>query len=147
MRLVAGMGTVALGAVVAFSSGASSAPREKLVFHAPLAKAQFHGVDSSPDGPWGDYVVTELVFFKNGRKAGHLEANCFTTATSPIRQLCHGVARIKGRGLLSVADIDGQAGQPGTSPITGGSGDFRDATGIFKLEFAKRAATLTFNID
>lgn len=140
-RLVATASLVALLAVslVVFqwtSAGAKTTLRFKIDF----PNSAFEEDDSGPV-----HIHTgDFLFRKGGDPAGHLGFHCIEISESPPRDVCHGIAKIKGKGQISVSGIQaaGEGGSPRlNAAVNGGTGAFKGARGVLKFDFREGTAT------
>lgn len=145
---------VALGCLVVLAAGTvimlqpSAGAGQTLKYRLSFRTGEFDNIDADDNGfgDAGDYEVGEFGLKKNGEVEGHLNFNCLQTSDQPPRDLCWAAARIEGKGTLIIADVEKSGDSPSTVvAITGGTGAFRGASGVARLDF--RDGFVTFEID
>lgn len=147
--LAAGCLAVLVGGVIFTvlpSAGAGQTLRYRIAFRA----GEFYEIDVNENGNAddpGDSEVGEFPLKKHGEVEGHFNFQCVKTAVSPRRNLCSAGIKITGKGSIILADVEkgGEGETTAIVAITGGTGAFRGASGIARLDF--RNGVVTFEID
>lgn len=104
----------------------------------------FVDVGEAGDSP-GDYgVFRDHLSSANGNKhVGVIHVQCIEAYASQ----CRGSARLAGRGQITFDGITPAHVDPDRFAITGGTGEFVDVGGVFKVEFpSENYALLTFTL-
>jgi hypothetical protein len=104
----------------------------------------FVDVGEKGDSP-GDYgVFRDALTSANGKKhVGVIHVQCIEAYASH----CRGSARLGGRGQITFDGITPTPVDPDRFAITGGTGEFVDVGGVFKVEFPSfEYALLTFTL-
>lgn len=146
---------VALGCLVVLAAGTvimlqpSAGAGQTLKYRlTSFRTAEFDEIDADDNGfgDAGDYEVGEFGLKKNGDLAGHFNFECLQTSDQPPRDLCWAGIRIEGKGTVIIADVERSGGNAGIIvAITGGTGAFRGASGIARIDF--RDGFVTLEID
>lgn len=110
---------------------------------------EFFAHDDNGDGDsddLGDYEIGSFVLKKGGEKVGHLNFRCDVTEVSPPRDLCWTAIRIKGKGQVIAHGSQAANSESFTGAITGGTGAYRGAGGVIKIDFGRKSF-LTIDTD
>ena len=106
----------------------------------------FTFVDTGEEGDSpGDYGVfrDHLASANGNRHVGVIHVQCIEAYASQ----CRGSARLAGRGQITFDGITPSRVDPDRFAITGGTGEFVDVGGVFKVEFPSNDyALLTFTL-
>ena len=144
MKLVAVLALLAIVGGVTLIAVGPAGSAETLRFRIAFRLSEFHEIDNNndgdPDDP-GDQETGGLVLKKRGDKAGHLNFICVKSEARPPRDLCWGTIRITGKGTVTVHG-SGPNDARFVAAITGGTGAYRGASGVFELNFRDPSATL-----
>jgi hypothetical protein len=124
------------------------AASETLTFNIDFRKAESTDVDANNSGKddVGDYFTGEFLLDKGGQTRGFLEFVCHHTSAHPKRDHCVGTARIAGRGQIALQGPQASNVDKFVGPITGGTGDFQNASGTVYLDFTDDPAKATFRV-
>lgn len=87
-------------------------------------------------------VTGSFLLKRGGERAGHLNFVCTGTQESPRRDVCWGAIRVKGKGLIIVHGGQSESNEKPIVAITGGTGAYRGAAGVAKLNFRDGVATI-----
>ncbi|MGH2756582.1 MAG: hypothetical protein ACRDI3_02205 [Actinomycetota bacterium] len=139
------LGVVAAVVIVPLTASA----QQTLRFHIAFRASEFHEVDANDDGDQddaGDAEVGNFVLKRGGEKEGHMNFHCISAGAHPPRDLCWATAQITGKGTITLHGLGPAEANKFLGAITGGTGAYRGATGVFKLDFGRRS-TATFEID
>jgi hypothetical protein len=153
MRKLGGFAAIAVTATLIATllplAGAGAQGGRTLKYSAPYRELQQTEVDATGDGDLGagDYFVGGFVLRRGGRARGHVEFRCDIVTTNPERELCHAVAHIDGFGELVLDDVSNAGKLTQKVAITGGTGQFGDASGNAFLDFrGSNRAYFTFHV-
>lgn len=136
-----------LGTIIVAAWPATAA--ETLRFRIAFGASEFHEIDGNGDGDSDDPTDQEVgnfVLKRGGEREGHLNFHCMQTQASPPRDLCWATIQITGKGTVTVHGSSATEGERFIGAITGGTGAYRSAEGVFKLNFGRRS-TITLEID
>lgn len=130
--------------VAAWPASAQETERYRIAFRL----GEFHEIDNNGDGDSddpGDQETGSFVLKKSGDKAGHLNFICVNSQASPPRDLCWATIRITGKGTVTIHGSGANQANTFLGAITGGTGAYRGASGVFEINFRK--GTITLRID
>lgn len=131
--------------VSAWPATAEETERYRIAFRL----SEFHEIDNNGDGDSddpGDQETGGFLLKKGGDKAGHLNFICVNSEESPPRDLCWATIRITGKGTVTIHGSGANNADTFLGAITGGTGAYRGASGVFELDFGRRS-TVTLRID
>lgn len=141
---------VALGALAAVASVPMVASAEQtLKFRIAFRVSEFHELDQNGDGDTddaGDSEVGNFVLKRGGERRGHLNFHCLQTQDHPPRDLCWATIQVTGKGAVTVGGSQASNANTFIGSITGGTGAYRGASGVFKIKFG-RTSIVTLEID
>jgi hypothetical protein len=102
-------------------------------------------IDVGEPGPSpGDILVGRADLFKKGKKAGFARFTCIFNVGTGVQ--CTNHAHLFGRGqIVSQQSGDPTKGPIVIEPITGGTGEFRNARGQVRVDFSE-GLRLTFRV-
>lgn len=142
LALLAIVGGITLIAVT--PAGGAETLRFRIAFRA----SEFYEIDNNGNGDAGDPGDQETGSFllkKGGEKAGHLNFICVNSEAHPPRDLCWATIRITGKGTVTIHGSGKNDANRFLGAITGGTGAYRGASGVFELNF--REPDITLRID
>ena len=149
MRRVVGVAFVAVivGGLVAPAYAA--APNKFFTPYNKIDGSAFKHVDAGTVGvsEVGDADYGSWPLYSHGKNYGHFNFKCERIVAHPKRDLCTAAMRIKKRGLVTFQTITkGSDAETLQIPVTGGTGDFKNASGTFTLEFARHGIHMKLNL-
>lgn len=101
-----------------------------------VSLADYHVHDARPDGPsWGDTSTHVARLFHQGERVGQEVSRCAVFRTPNKKRLgqqCVLTWTLRGRGQLTMQGVDTSRRPGETRAITGGTGEFRSASGVVK---------------
>lgn len=131
VALVAAIATVTL-----LSALRTAGAAETLRFRIDFQNSEFSEFEDPHMG------TGSLLLKRSGERAGHLNFVCTGTQESPKREICWGAIRVTGKGLIIVHGSQSAGSERPTVAITGGTGAYRGASGVAKLDFKDGVATI-----
>jgi hypothetical protein len=140
--------TVAIAGLLVFAL-ASPAIADTTKYRIAFRVSEFYEHDDNGDGDAddpGDYEVGSFVLKKGGERVGHLNFHCDVTQSSPPRDLCWTAIRITGKGQVIAHGAQASQADHFVGAITGGTGAYRGASGVIKLDF-DNSPMLTIDTD
>lgn len=140
--LLAIVGGITLIAVT--PAGGAETLRFRIVFRA----SEFYEIDNNGNGDSddpGDQETGSFVLKKGGDKAGHFNFICVNSEAHPPRDLCWATVRVTGKGTVTIHGSGANNADRFVGAITGGTGAYRGASGVFELAF--RDPSLTLRMD
>lgn len=151
-RIVKAAVTLALvsivGGIVLIAAGPAGGA-ETLRFRVSFRGGEFHEIDNNTDGDvedGGDQETGSFLLKKGGEKAGHMNFICTNSQESPPRDLCWATVRVTGKGTVTIHGTGANNTDTFRGAITGGTGAYRSATGVFELDFG-RTSSITLRMD
>ena len=152
---------IVLGVVAVAATGIAAIPlahsqgSNRETFTLTSKDSQSHEADidadnSGGDSP-GDYFVGHQPLFRGGRNAGRLIDHCDVIQVGErfFQGRCNGTFHVDGRGNLEVSGVftfSQHHGGGGGFSITGGTGDFRDASGRMSFVGRQHGSKFTFHV-
>ncbi|MDQ3877399.1 MAG: hypothetical protein M3290_03505 [Actinomycetota bacterium] len=156
MLVVALMAAAAVGASLAFvlpSSAAGGTKHKEFTLYEKSKKDHEYTADQGESGfSTGDYEVAHEPLFRNHHKAASLTRVCHeirvNRAARSATLQCDGVISLKGGTLAIVTRIVfGSSANKAHLAITGGTGIYRDASGVVQVGFDQHPSPFHFDID
>ena len=147
-KLVATFALLAIVGGITLVAVTPAGGAETLRFRIAFRLGELHEIDNNGDGDAddaGDQETGAFVLKKGGAKSGHLNYICVNSEESPPRDLCWASIRIKGKGTITGHGSGANNTNRFVGAITGGTGAYRGASGVFELAF--RDPSLTLRID
>ncbi|HEV3473659.1 MAG TPA: hypothetical protein VG408_10765 [Actinomycetota bacterium] len=135
-----------LTAIVLTAWPATAAETER--YRIAFRSSEFHEIDNNADGDvddGGDQETGGFVLKKAGDKVGHFNFICVNSEETPPRDLCWATVRITNKGTVTIHGAGRNNADSFLGAITGGTGAYRGASGVFELDFGRRS-TLTLRI-
>lgn len=145
IRRALGVGLIGLLVFVLAAPAIAATSQYRIAFRL----GEFFEHDENGDGDsddMGDYEVGAFVLKKAGERVGHLNYRCDVTEVHPRRDLCWTTIRIKGKGQVIAAGSQAGNAEHFLGAITGGTGAFRSASGVIRLDF-DNSPSLTIETD
>ncbi len=148
-RLMSIVATLLLAAVVvgstSFAGGAESGG-ESFTVVGRFLQAEDIDVGTPGDSP-GDYFIEKDALWNEDEteRVGWDVVKC--TFDFGTKALCTVGLRLYGRGQLTGTGLVNASSQSFTFPVTGGTGDFRDATGYVRVTQIKDGELLEFRLS
>ena len=149
MKLVATLALVSIVGGITLIAAGPAGGAETLRFRIAFRASEFHAIDNNSDGDpddGGDQETGGFLLKRGGEKAGHLNFICVNSEETPPRDLCWAIVRVTGKGTVTVHGSGANNADRFRGAITGGTGAYRSAAGVFELDFG-RTSTLTLRID
>lgn len=146
----------AVGASLAFvlpSSAAGGTKHKEFTYFEKSTKDHSYQADQGQGGfSEGDYEVGHEPLFKNHHKVASITRVCHdirvNRAARSATVQCEGVLKLKGGTLTLLTRITfGNSARKDHIAITGGTGIYRDASGVITVDFNTHPAPFHFSID
>ncbi|MFN2594893.1 MAG: hypothetical protein ABR579_08410 [Actinomycetota bacterium] len=146
----------ALGASLAFvipsSAAGGTKHKEFTLFEKTTADHAYEADQGDSGFSTGDYEVGHEPLFKNHHRVASLTRVCHTIrlnkAARSATEQCEGVLKLKGGSLTILTRLSFNKSQDKAHlSITGGTGIYRDASGVITTDFNTHPAPFHFSID
>ncbi|MDQ3957586.1 MAG: hypothetical protein M3273_04610 [Actinomycetota bacterium] len=144
-KLVAILSLAVIAGVLTLVAVGPAGGAETLRFRLAFRASEFHEIDNNSDGDTddpGDQETGSIQLKRGGKKAGHLNFICVNSEVAPPRDLCTATIRVTGKGAVTVQGVAPNDTNRFRGAITGGTGAYRGASGVFELAFRKPSLTL-----
>jgi hypothetical protein len=123
-----------VGGLVVLATSATAATKMK--FYVPFRQAEFNEADSGDKGPTpGDITSGKLPLFQGENNVGVITFTCTLITQDGKSEVCTAVARLKKRGTITASFSDRPNQEKSVVAITGGTGEFRAASGQIYTDF------------
>jgi hypothetical protein len=135
--------------VVTYQPAQPAKAAQTLKFFAPWGQTQFHDIDNQEGSRApGDMESGRFTLQKNGAKRGQFIFVCTYATIDPVRQVCEGGMRVKGKGELTFYAAPERPNTEQTvAVISGGTGAYVGASGAVELDFSgRRGAHFTIRL-